>query len=133
MGISRLLSGDWLEYSGGSRGASSQIRFVKEGDSAVSIELRYSFDRETNETQHVVFRLTRAEFDRLIQDLFSHRYARIEKAGPNESLVFEWKADLHGIEFRLRGQTLSPFDGHIGVEIKTYRRIDCGSLSENLG
>lgn len=129
MEVRELLRGKWLEYSGGSRPGTNRIRFIDAERDAVCIELCYVFDWNTREIQHLSFQLTRAQFDKLVEELLTAGYGILDTREENKSLLFEWKATDTGFAFRLKGHTLSAFEGPIGIDLVDFHNVDCGRLT----
>ena len=128
MKAAELLKGYWWECSGGSRVGNNKIRFVGVGRNAVLIELWYVFDLDTNETQSFAFRISRREFNSLIEGLLQQGRASLDKSGKDQELHFEWQGNQNGFAFRLAGRTATAHEG-MGLEIAELMTVDCGKLN----
>jgi hypothetical protein len=128
MKTSQLLEGQWLEYSGGSRPGTNMIRFLELDKENVLIELWYVFDWDTGETGSHGFRITRREFDQLVNRLLQEGYASLSKVTEGQRLDFEWKTTNKGFAFRLAGHNTGVFQSSGGLEIKEFKDVACGQL-----
>jgi hypothetical protein len=125
--VAELLKGHWWECSGGSRQGNSKIRFLGVGRNTVLIEMWYVFDLDTNETQSFAFRISRREYNRLIEGLLQRGQASLDKSGKDQELHFEWRGTQNGFAFRLAGRTATAYEG-TGLEIAELMTVDCGKL-----
>jgi hypothetical protein len=125
--VTELLKGHWWECSGGSRKGKNRIRFVSAGLNSVLIEFWYVFDLDTNETQNFEFRISRGDFNRLIDGLLQQGQASLDKSGKDQELHFEWQETQNGFAFRLAGRIASAYEG-TGLEIAELMTVDCGKL-----
>lgn len=128
MRVNELLAGSWLEYSGGSRPKSNNIRFWKAPDNVIWLELFYVFDWNTGEAQTFRFSLSQQEFDSLVEGLFSQGHAVLDKEEHNQSLHFEWKQTPLGFRFRIKGSNISAFEGPAQIDMTNFRDVNCGPL-----
>ena len=127
MEAAELLKGHWWECSGGSHQGNNKIRFVGMGRNSVLIELWYVFDLDTNETQSFAFRISRGDFNRLIEGLLQQGQASLDKSGKDQELHFEWRETQNGFAFRLAGRVATAYEG-TGLEIAELLTVDCGKL-----
>lgn len=131
MTIVELVSGNWLECSGGSRPHSNNIRFWKAPDNRIWLEISYVFDWNTGETQTFGFELSKKDFDTLVDGILKEGRAELQKDDKNQSLHFEWKSTPSGFAFRLKGGNTSPFEGPAQVDFNNFLFVNCGKLSNN--
>ncbi len=117
MDLNAFLQNKWIEYSGGSRPETNFIRFEKQGSGDVDIKIRYIFDWDTEEVVNLNFRITKLEYDRLVNELQETGFSKF--AG--EKLLFEWRFNEERIQFRLKGTSISPLSGPITYNLSEYR------------
>lgn len=129
MTITELLEGHWFEYSGGSRPGTNKIRFIAKDGREVYVEIRYVFDWNTGETEHLSFRLKRSEFNALAEQLYRRGEARLESRSESQELDFHWKQTPNGFTFCLKGHTTTSFGNPAGIEMADFREVRCGPLS----
>ena len=129
MDLYNTLVNRWIEFSGGSRPRTNNIRFLEQ-DKNVLIQLNCVFDWETQETINVQFLLTQKEFDGLVEGILKKGHANLRKREANQDVFFEWRYLDGRIAFKLEGQGYSPFEGRVGYQQKSYQDIilDIGTI-----
>ena len=100
----------WMEFSGGSRPGSNYIKF-EEQNGEIVFHLKYVFDWETKETVHFTKKLSKQDFDYLVENLNQKGHAKIEKEDQTEGLIFEWKISEGRIQIRLELRNSTSLDG----------------------
>jgi hypothetical protein len=129
--LSELLRGAWIEYSGGSRPGTNKIRFCREVDGSVTIEIFYVFDWDTGETENLAFVLTKEEFAVLAAGLFSKGYGVLDSKGEHQDLHFEWRQTAYGFEFLVRGRTELSLTEPMRLEMRNFASVECGALERD--
>lgn len=112
MKILEILTGDWLEYSSGSRPNTNKIRFVATEDGmSFLLLLHYVFDWDTGEEEDFCFTVPSKLFFSFVDELEATGYSRLITTSDFENLSLEMRVLEDRLQFRIDGKSKNRFDG----------------------
>jgi hypothetical protein len=124
-----MLLNRWIEFSGGSRPGSNYLKF-EELNGDILFHLKYVFDWDTKETTHFSKKLSRHDFNLLLDGLNQKGYAKITKHDKTENLLFEWRASEGRVQVRLELGNSANLDGPGTYMLTEFRDLLLDEVTE---
>lgn len=127
MYIQKLLSGEWLYFTGGSSLKSRKLRFVR-SETGYKLEVMYLFDREDEVL--LQFSISESEVNSLMTDLQKDSYFKLEVEKNDYPFLLELQLFPDGLELKLDGHAMA-WPGHPQRFLMTeFERIELSAVDE---